>query len=78
MEETIDCVVLEDGVQYAIIDEINTPIATYFYLANVNDGKDICIRKLSNEDGKEYLVGLDGEEEYKNALRIYYEKVNGK
>ena len=57
---------LEDGIDYAVLDEINN----YVYLANVSDPKDICIRKDIGEE----LVGLDNEEEFNKALRLFQTK----
>ena len=40
---------LEDGKQYAIIDEITENNNTYVYLSNISDETDFCIRKVKDE-----------------------------
>lgn len=57
---------LEDGLEYAVLDEINN----YVYLSNLENPEDVCIRKdLGTE-----LVGLDDEAEFNNALSLFKEK----
>ena len=67
-------VVLEDNIEYLVVDKIKEKDFFYVYLANSNDLKDICIRKEIVEDGKCFLVGLDNEEEVDKALKIYLDK----
>lgn len=57
---------LEDGIDYAVLDEIDN----YVFLANVNDPKDVCIRKDVGPD----LVGLDDEAEFNKALKLFQTK----
>lgn len=70
----MESIVLEDGLEYAIVDEINYQDKHYVYLLNVNDNKDFCIRKSTNENGVEYAQGLDNKEEYETALNLYLNK----
>lgn len=74
MEDKIDVIKLEDGLDYAIIEEIKNDNVTYIYLTNILDENDFCIRKIQNISGEEYLVGLDNEQEYKNALKLFIKK----
>ena len=67
MEKTIEAVILEDGQSYGIIDKIKK----YVYLTNVKDNTDFCIRKLIIDDNHEYLIGLDNEKEFSEALMLF-------
>ena len=49
-----------------MLDEIDN----YVFLANVNDPKDVCIRKDVGPD----LVGLDDEAEFNKALKLFQTK----
>ncbi len=71
------CVVLEDGLEYIVIDEIdNDNRVTYVYLVNVNDEKDFCIRKVDDNVNPDLLVGLDSNMEFDKALLIFTKKHN--
>ena len=65
-----ETIFLEDGIEYIITDTINN----YLYLNNINDIKDFCIRKRIYEDNESYIVGLDNEEEYYKAIKLFEEK----
>lgn len=65
-----ETVILEDGIEYIITDKINN----YLYLNNLNEPKNFLIRKETMENGEEYICGLDNEEEYYNALKLFEEK----
>ena len=72
--EQIKTVILEDNIEYIILDEITNDNKIYIYLANINDETDFCIRKKEIEENKQILIGLDSEEEFDNALNLYYQK----
>lgn len=67
-------VVLEDGIEYAVIDEIEQGNITFVYLINVLDSIDFCIRKVDSEINDEVLVGLDSDDEFDLALNLFEEK----
>lgn len=67
-------VTLEDGNEYIEIDKIDDNNNTYIVLSNSNDPNDFCIRKLITEEGKEYIVGLDGDEEFDKIYEIFSKK----
>ena len=67
-------VVLEDGIEYIVVDKIRYSHFSYVYLANANDEDDICVRKEILENGDCLLVGLSSDEEVENALKLYVEK----
>lgn len=71
MEEFINVVTLEDGIEYAIIDEIESNSTKYLYLSNVEDSDDFCIRKLALKDNEQVLIGLDDDAEFDLALMLF-------
>lgn len=68
-------IVLENGIEYTIIDKINQDEYSYVYLKNVKDKDDICIRKEVYEDDECFLVGLNSQEEFMKALQIFLDKI---
>lgn len=72
MEREYECIVLEDKLEYAIIDRIKHKENEYIFLTNTLNEKDFCIRKLKGEA----LVGLSDIEEFEFALSLIKEKNN--
>ncbi len=77
MEQELDFVTLEDGKQYAIIDEITDNDTTYVYLSNISDEMDFCIRKVKDESKGKMLTGLKDDAEFDRALIYFANKNNG-
>ena len=73
----INTVVLEDNIRYFILKEIENEENRYVYLVNVDDAEDFCIRKIKEENGKEFLVGLDSEAEFEKLVLIFAKEING-
>lgn len=71
MTEAINVITLEDGIEYAIIDEIEHDNKKYVYLTNVNNYEDFCIRKVILENTQQFLVGLDDDKEFDLALTLF-------
>lgn len=71
MTEEINIVVLEDGLEYAVIDEIKHNDNKYIYLTNVNDVEDFCIRKIIVENNEQFIIGLEDEKEFDLALMLF-------
>ena len=67
-------VVLEDGIEYIVVDKIKFGNSSFVYLFNSNNDTDICVRKEIYEDGKCILTGLSNKDEVDNALKLYIEK----
>lgn len=67
-------VVLENGIEYDVVEKIELNQQAYIYLVNPKEMEDICIRKEIEENGKTYLVGLDNQEEVNLALKLFAEK----
>ena len=74
MEEEIEIVTLEDNLDYMVIDEIPNGDILYVYLANIDDEKDVCVRKVTHEHGEDMLNGLDSSEELDKALLLFARK----
>ena len=71
MVEFTNVVTLEDGIEYAVIDEINYDNKKFIYLTNVNDHEDFCIRKIITENNEQFIIGLDDEQEFDLALMLF-------
>jgi len=70
----MDTIILDDGIEYAIIKEIEVNGITYTLFANVDDNTDICYRKtVIDEDGDECYIGLDDETEF-NLVTMHFSK----
>ena len=67
-------VVLDDGIEYLIVDTEVIDNTEYTLFANVNDEEDICFRKTSIENGERYFVGLDDEKEFEKVLLVFTKK----
>lgn len=75
--EEVDTIILDDNIEYVILEEENIEGTTYTLFSNINDDKDICFRKTIIEDGKEYYTKLDDEAEFKKVITYFNKKLNG-
>ena len=66
--------ILDNGREYFLVDETIINGVKYFYLANMKDSKDLCVRKEEIEDGVTYLSTLDDIDELMNALKAFKAK----
>lgn len=69
----MDTIVLDNGIEYAIVknEVINNILYTMF--ANVNDNTDICFRKTITKNSEDYYIGLDDDNEY-DLVVAYFAK----
>ena len=74
----VNIVTLEDDKEYIVVDAIVNNNGKYLVLANKEKHRDICIRKVIVEDGKEYIEKLDTEEEFENVMNEFYFRHKGK
>lgn len=58
----VDAYKLENGDYYNEVGRIEYQGITYLLLANSNNVKDICFRKLIKKDDLEYIAQLDSAE----------------
>lgn len=68
--EEIEVVTLNDK-RYYLMDRIDMDSSVYLILVNVNDEKDLCVRKEVEKEGKKYLVGLSSDEELQRVLKEF-------
>lgn len=72
--EEVKTIVLEDGLKYFLLDELEVDGTKYYVLANMNDYKDIVIRKQEFENGEEFIATLDSEAEVTKVLAHFAHK----
>ena len=77
MVENINVITLEDGIEYAIIEEILYGDKKYVFLTNVNDYEDFCIRKVIVDGAEQFIVGLDDDAEFDLALMLFAKNHKG-
>ena len=63
-EDNMNTIVLDDGIEYAIVREDVINGTEYTLFTNVNDNSKICFRKTVIEDGEEYYIRLDSDKEF--------------
>lgn len=75
----VETIILEDKLEYAIMDTILVNDTKYMYLGLVSELAEeskkhskIVIRKLDKKEKN--IIGLDNEEEYKMALETFVNK----
>ena len=78
MEDNIEVNVirLEDNVDYMIVSAITEKNNKYFLLAKEDSPKEILLRKVIVEDGNEYLVKLDNDDEFDEVMTLFSDKLN--
>jgi len=67
-------VVLEDNIEYLVVDKIKEKDFYYIYLINHRDDADLVVRKEIVENDERFLVGLDDEDELERALTLFLDK----
>lgn len=73
----INVITLDNGKDYLIIDALEIESDRYLLLANEKDDRDLCVRKVVVEDGKEFLDVLDSEDEFDKVMTVFEEKHRG-
>lgn len=72
-------IILDDNNEYVLLEEITINNTNYTLFSNINNPKDITLRKTKYEDNESYYVGLDSKEEVENVLmhisRSYLTKI---
>lgn len=71
--EDLECVEIGEKT-YIISMECEIDGTTYLYMMNEKDFTDIMVQKIEIEDGEEYLVDLDSEEEFQLVLAHFQRK----
>lgn len=55
-------VVLENGEEYIKLNSVMYNNIEYMLLSNISNIKDVCVRKVVKENGKEYVCRLEKKE----------------
>ena len=66
----VETVIIEDK-EYIVLAKIKKNNFLYYCLIAGEKADNFMIRKLLNENGEEFLVGLDNEEEFNSVLKEY-------
>lgn len=61
-------IILDDNTEYVLLEEIMINNTNYTLFSNINDPKDITLRKIKYEGNESYYVGLDSKKEVENVL----------
>lgn len=69
----INTVVLENGIEYTEVDNLIYNNTRYVLLANVDNVKDSCIRKIRVNNDKSYISRLS-DSEFSIILDMFIEK----
>ena len=75
MPDKYESYILDDNIEYVVVDTAIIDGNKYIFFANINDEKDICFKKLISENGEDYFTGLDDENEL-NKVILYFTKQN--
>lgn len=67
----MESIVLDDGIEYLILNSKMINGIKYTLFCNIADDTDLCFRKTVIENGENYFVGLDNEEELKKVLSAF-------
>ena len=70
----VTLITLDDGKEYAVIDELILRNTKYLYLVNSIDQDDFIIQKLVDINSYDEIIGLDDDSEYDLALVAFANK----
>lgn len=71
MDKEVEVLVLENNEKYYPLKRIELNKIVYYVLININNPKDICVRKEIFENNETFISMLDSEEELKLVLDEY-------
>lgn len=71
VDKEVEVLVLENNEKYYPLKQIRLNGVLYYVLININNPKDICVRKEIEEDGVMLISMLDSEEELRTVLSEY-------
>ena len=77
MDIEAEVVTLNDGLDYVILDEINGHSNVLCLFIKYGRSTDFCVRKKLQNSAGSLLMGLDDENEFNMAMKLYFDK-NGK
>lgn len=67
----IDTIVLDDNIEYVIMDTLTINNTEYTIFSNIDNEEDICLRKTKEENGKKFYVGLEDKKECELVITTY-------
>ena len=75
MDKEIEVVALEDNLDYVILMELSIDNNKYMVLSREDDHNVVVVRKIINENNKEYLVKVSKEVEDKVKEKFVHDFV---
>lgn len=63
-----------DDKKYLVVDTIEANNVKYVYFVDDDDDTDFFVRKEVTENEEKFLIGLDNDQEYDNAMNLFIEK----
>lgn len=75
MDKEIEVVALEDNLDYVILMELSIDNNKYMVLSREDDPNVVAVRKIINENSKEYLVKVSKEIEDKVKEKFVHDFV---
>lgn len=75
MDKEIEVVALEDNLDYVILMEVSIDNNKYMVLSRDDDPNVVVVRKIINENNKEYLVKVSKEVEDKVKEKFVHDFV---
>lgn len=75
MDKEIEVVALEDNLDYVILMEVSIDNNKYMVLSRDDDPNVVTVRKIINDNGKEYLVKVSKEIEDKVKEKFVHDFV---
>lgn len=70
----VNIVEMDDGRQYLELKKFSVGENTYLFFVNSTNPKDAFFRKLVVKDGKEYLFGIQDDDEY-DRMYLHFQKL---
>ena len=74
MEEIQVNTILIDGIEYCLIDTLADNGKNYYYFVNEANSNDVQVLTDSVKDGEEFFVSIESDNEFDQALKLFYEK----
>lgn len=75
MDKEVEVVALEDNLDYVILMELSIDNNKYMVLSREDDPNVVAVRKIINENSKEYLVKVSKEVEDKVKEKFVHDFV---
>ena len=70
----MESIILDDGIEYFIIDTEIIDNIEYTLFSNINDDSDICFRKTLIENEEKFYIGLEDENEFNKVFLTFTKK----